>query len=82
MRADHKRRVAEQAHAAEDRACRDHVNNCLQKRLGRCGHQGGQRVVDFAPGEVAEVADGRVRRTAELQRGVMLAPVAIDQDTG
>jgi hypothetical protein len=36
----------------------------------------------FAPGEVAEVADRRVRRTAERKRGVVLAPVAIDQEAG
>ena len=35
----------------------------------------------FAPGEIAKVTDGRVRRTAERKRGVVLAPVAIDQKT-
>src|SRR6202040_40393 len=45
------------------------------------GHQGRQHRVYFAPGEIAEVTDGRVRRAAERKRGVVLAPIAIDQDT-
>ena len=82
VRPDNERRIAKKAYAGDYRARRDHVDDCLQKRLGRCGHQGRQYGMHFAPGEVPEVADRRVRRTAERKRGVVLAPVAIDQDAG
>jgi hypothetical protein len=34
--------------------------------------------VYLAPGEIAKVTDGRVRRTAERKRRVVLAAVAIN----
>jgi hypothetical protein len=68
VRPDDERRVAKKAHAAEYRARRDHVDDCLQKRLWRCGHQGRQHRVHFASSEITEVEDGRVRRSAERKR--------------
>jgi hypothetical protein len=36
VRPDDERRVAEKAHAAEYRARRRDIDDCLEKRLGRC----------------------------------------------
>jgi hypothetical protein len=65
-------------HAGEYRAHRRDVDDCLKKRLARGGHQGRQHRVYLAPGEIAKVTDGRVRRTAERKRRVVLAAVAIN----
>ena len=46
------------------------------------GSTGRQHRMHFAPGEIAEVTDGRVQRTAEWKRRVALSSVAVDQDTG